>query len=323
MQKHLRQLKKRIKRYIHPELYPWGAILMLHRVDTIDSDRLWYNEHLKLSPAFLDDTLTKLHKKGFSFVSLDELAEIITQKKRARRVLAITLDDGYKDNYTNGVPIFKTHNVPFCIFVATKLPEKNMTYWWYLIEDIILQQNDTVILNNGMSFPCITKEEKESAFLSVREEVLKLPQDNFNSEFKKLLSNYPIDLFAYNDQLPLTWEMISELEGEPLATIGCHTHSHLSMYGCTKEMIIYDIILAQELMQKNAGIKMHHFAYPFGDDIAVKDYHRSIVEELNFDTIATTNEGFVSGHTDLHQLPRLFVTERNAEDIIDCIYYAC
>ena len=124
MRRQLRQLKKSIKRYIHPELYPWGAILMLHRVGIIDPDRLWYNEHLKLSPSFLDDTLTKLHKQGFSFVSLDELAEIITKKRRARRVLAITLDDGYKDNYINGFQIFKDHNAPFCIFVATKLPEK-------------------------------------------------------------------------------------------------------------------------------------------------------------------------------------------------------
>lgn len=315
--------KRFMRRILHPQRYPWGAILMFHRIDNIDHEKLWYNEHLKVSPEFLENFIRCSQKRHLSFVSLDEMSELIRSGKKQRHIVSLTLDDGYKDNFTNGLPVFKIFNIPFCIYVATRLPEKQMTYWWYLIEDIILQQNDTVILNNGMSFPCKTKEEKESAFLSVREEVLKLPQDNFDSEFEKLLSNYPIDLYAYNDQLPLTWEMISELGCEPLATIGCHTHSHLSMYGCTKEMIIDDIILAQELMQKNAGIKMHHFAYPFGDDIAVKDYHRSIVEELNFDTIATTNEGFVSGHTDLHQLPRLFVTERNAEDVIDSICYAC
>jgi peptidoglycan/xylan/chitin deacetylase (PgdA/CDA1 family) len=251
------------------------------------------------------------------------MAEIIHTGKRHRRVVSLTLDDGYKDNFTHGLPVFKALNIPFCIYVATRFPEKQMIYWWYLIEDIILQQSDRIGLSNGMSFPCRTKEEKEMTFLSVREEVLKLPQTNFNAELTKLLSNYPLDVTSYNDQLPLTWEMISQLGKEPLATIGCHTHSHFSMAGCTKEMIIEDIKKAHGLMRQKASVRMHHFAYPFGDDIAVKDYHRKIVEEFEFKTIATTNEGFISSFSDLLQLPRLFVTERNAKDVIDRIYYAC
>lgn len=322
MRRQLRQLKKSIKRYIHPELYPWGAILMLHRVGIIDPDRLWYNEHLKLSPSFLDDTLTKLHKQGFSFVSLDELAEIITKKRRARRVLAITLDDGYKDNYINGFQIFKDHNAPFCIFVATKLPEKNMTYWWYLLEDIIIQ-NERITLSDGSTFICQSKKEKEQTFLDIRKKILTIPHDNFNEYFSELFPSIDIDFNKYNDTLPLTWEMLQQLNKEPLATIGCHTHSHISMSGCSKQMILDDIQLSLNLMKEKAGIQMRHFAYPFGDEVAVKDYHQGIVQELDFKTIATTNDGLLYHTTDVHQLPRIFVTERNAFDILDTLIHSC
>ena len=322
MKRQLRQLKKSIKRYIHSELYPWGAILMLHRVDIIDTDRLWYNEHLKLTPAFLDDTLSKLHKQGFSFVSLDELAEIIKKKRRVRRVLSITLDDGYKDNYTNGLPVFKAHNVPFCIFVATRFPEKNMTYWWYLLEDIILQ-NERITLSDGSTFICQSKQEKEQTFLDIREKILTISQDNFNRHFSDLFPNIDIELNKYNDTLPLTWEMIRQLKDEPLATIGCHTHSHISMSGCSRQMILDDIQLSLNLMKEKAGIQMGHFAYPFGDEVAVKDYHRGIVQELDFKTIATTNDGLLYYTTDVHHLPRIFVTERNASDIINRLILSC
>lgn len=315
--------KRFIRRLLHPQDYPWGAILMFHRIDNINPEKLWYNEHLKVSPEFLERLIKYAQKRHLSFVSLDELSEIIRTNRKVRRVVSITLDDGYKDNFTNGLPIFKMLNIPFCIYVATRFPEKNMIYWWYLIEDIILQQNKNIILNNGKLFPCSTKTEKESTFLSVREEVLKLPQQNLDAELSTLLNQYSLDLTAYNNELPLTWDMIAQLGNEPLATIGCHTHSHLSLSGCTKELIVDDIKKAQHLMHEKASINMCHFAYPFGDGIAVMNYHRSIVEELNFDTIATTNEGFVSDSTDLHQLPRLFVTERNAEHVIDSIYYAC
>ena len=95
--------RREIRRLFHPSLYPWGAILMLHRIDTINPDRLWYNEHLKVSPDYLNGFLTYAKRKGFSFVSLDELVDIISKKKRARRILSITLDDGYKDNYLDAV----------------------------------------------------------------------------------------------------------------------------------------------------------------------------------------------------------------------------
>ena len=322
MRKQLHQLKKKIKRYIHPELYPWGAILMLHRIDNIDANRLWHNEHLKLSPSFLDDTLTKLHKKGFSFVSLDELAEIITKKKRAQRVLSITLDDGYKDNYTYGFPLFKANNTPFCIFVATKFLEKKMTHWWYLLEDIILH-NENITISDGSTFICQSKQDKEQTFLDIREKILTIPQDNFNKDFSGLFSNIDIDLNKYNDTLPLTWEMIRQLKNEPLATIGCHTHSHISMSGCSRQMILDDIQLSLNLMKEKVGIKMRHFAYPFGDSVAVKDYHRGIVQEFDFKTIATTNDGLLYHTTDVHQLPRIFITERNASDILKNLIHSC
>lgn len=295
---------------------------MLHRIDRIDSDRLWYNEHLKLSPSFLDDTLSKLHKKGFSFVSLDELTEIIKKKKRARRVLAITLDDGYRDNYTNGLPVFKAHNVPFCIYVATTFPEKRTTYWWYLIEDLILQ-NDKIALPDGSTFVCQSKQEKEQAFLDIREKILTIPQDNFNEHFADFFSNTDIDLTKYNDTLPLTWEMIKQLGSEPLATIGCHTHSHGSFATCTNKAIIADIEYSKRLMQTKADITMHHFAFPFGDDVAVRPEHISLIKGLGFSTISTTQEGLLHYYTDLQQLPRVFFTERNASVIIEKIHHEC
>ena len=77
------------------------------------------------------------------------------------------------------------------------------------------------------------------------------------------------------------------------------------------------------LTKKKTGIQMRHFAYPFGDDVAVKDYHKDIVQEIGFETIATTNDGLLYHSTDTHQLPRIFVTERNAYDVLNRLYYAC
>lgn len=296
---------------------------MLHRIDTINPERLWYNEHLKISPEFLEDFIKEARKKHFSFISIDELTEIINKKKKCHRIIAITLDDGYKDNYINGLPLFQTFNVPFCIYISTKIPEQCMTYWWYLIEDIILQQDKSIKLSNGKTFPCRTKDEKELAFLSVREEVLKLPQERFDIVFQNLLNQYQVNLTTYNTELPLTWSMIYKIAKEPLATIGSHTHSHISMSGCNKEMILHDIKKSIELLKTKANVLTKHFAYPYGDNIAVKDFHKEIVKELGFYTIASTQEGTLSYHTDPLELPRIFITEHNAYNVLDHLTNIC
>ena len=197
-----------------------------------------------------------------------------------------------------------------------------MTYWWYLLEDIIIQ-NERITLSDGSTFICQSKKEKEQTFLDIRKKILTIPQDNFNEYFSELFPSIDIDFNKYNDTLPLTWEMLQQLNKEPLATIGCHTHSHISMSGCSKQMILDDIQLSLNLMKEKAGIQMRHFAYPFGDEVAVKDYHQGIVQELDFKTIATTNDGLLYHTTDVHQLPRIFVTERNAFDILDTLIHSC
>lgn len=316
------RLRREIQRLLHPSQHPWGAVLMLHRIDAINPDRLWYNEHLKLSPEYLDNFVCVAKKKGFSFVSLDEIAEIISRKKRVRKLLAITFDDGYKDNFSNGLPVLKKHSVPFCIYIATILPEKKMIYWWYIIEDIILTKNN-VVLGDGKTFFCDNKEAKEQTFLSIREDILKLPQEDFEKKFVEMLNRYAIDLYKYNDCLPLTWEMIEKLTSEPLATIGCHTHSHISMAGCSNETIIKDIEKAQRLMSDKAGYKPKHFAFPYGESTAVTQNDVELVKNIGFTTSATTDYGFLNHNTDLLELPRIFVTERNGMQLLEQLSIIC
>lgn len=56
---------------------------------------------------------------------------------------------------------------------------------------------------------------------------------------------------------------------------------------------------------------MHHFAFPFGGTTAVSQHDIELVKRMGFKTSATTKDGLMCYGTDLLELPRLFVTERN------------
>ena len=128
-------LKDLIKYHVFQERYPLlnyfyrhygkgknaiGVVFMLHRVSERIDGNLPNNEHLKISPTFLEKVIVKYKKAGFSFLSLDQLYEIISGKSNiGKPFVCFTMDDGYLDNYENAYPIFKKHQVPFAIFVAT------------------------------------------------------------------------------------------------------------------------------------------------------------------------------------------------------------
>lgn len=311
-----------LSRKFHRPRVPIGAILMLHKIDVPDEKGIWYNQHLKVSPSTIEEMADYAKRHNCRFVSLDEMEEAIRKKKNVRRWIAVTLDDGYQDNYLNGAPVFRKCGIPFTIYVCTKMVKKEMLYWWEILEQLVLSNNE-VILNDGRFFDCSTKELKEKAFLDIREVILKLPQNSLLDSMKAIFANYEIDYNYGNNILGLSWEEIRELSNEPLCTIGNHSYSHNSFTGCTDEMIIRDIRQAAEEMKEKASIEMTHFAFPFGEATAVSKHDIDLIKRLGFKTSATTNEDFICYGTDVLELPRFFVTEKTWKKVIDQIIANC
>src|SRR5438105_3082694 len=112
-----------------------GQILMFHRV-LPETDKLRIHNHksLEVSPEYLENLIQFFKKENYRFVSLDDVMQRGSNSKAQKKFVVFTFDDGYVDNYTYAYPIFKKHNVPFTIYVATSLPDGNAVLWWYLLE---------------------------------------------------------------------------------------------------------------------------------------------------------------------------------------------
>jgi peptidoglycan/xylan/chitin deacetylase (PgdA/CDA1 family) len=297
-----------------------GSILTLHRINQIDPNKILFNEHLKISPEFLEILIKRFRKEKFSFVSIDELFDVLTKKIAAKKLLVFTLDDGYRDNYENALSIFKQHSVPFIIYISTSFPEKQMIFWWYLLEDIILN-NDRIVLNNGEAFLCKHLKEKEAAFIAIRGKIISLNPINYHETLPELFSNYSFETKKYNDTLPLSWDQIKKLASEQLVTIGGHTHSHIALKYCTEKQIIEDIGYSNELFEKYLGKTPEHFCYPYGDSFSISPVETSMIAKMGVKTAVTTEYGNIyKSHVSLlHCLPRIFVTENQQPDLISTL----
>ncbi len=287
-----------------------ATIFMLHRVHPFEDNKLLPNENMKVSPEFLEKFIVELKSKGYEFISLDRLYEILKNGEKVEKQIIFTLDDGYKDNYEIAYPIFKKYNIPFTVYITTSFPEKTAILWWHGLEDIIIE-NSEIILFDDSKYICKTEEEKIDTFLKIREIIISFKQEDFLEKLNELFVSYKIDWFLKYDELAMSWNEIKKLSEDEIVTIAGHTKNHYALNKLIKEDIIKEIVEANELIESKINKKIEHFAYPFGSSNEIEQREFDIVKSLGFKTVTTTRNGNIyPEHINyLECLPRFMLTE--------------
>ena len=110
-----------------------GAIFTLHHVrPEPHRDAFAPNRILDITPQFLARTLERVRELGYDVVT-DRLAD----GSSARRFVAFTLDDGYRDNLTHAAAVFERFDAPFTVYVTTAMPDGCALLWWEHLEDVV------------------------------------------------------------------------------------------------------------------------------------------------------------------------------------------
>lgn len=289
---------------------PLGIIYMLHRIDDFDIKKLYPNENMKISPGFLEKFIID-KKEKYDFISIDDLLRLLQKKKKLNKPFIIfTLDDGYKDNFYKAFPIFKKFNVPFTLYITTGFPDKSALLWWYILEDIIIN-NKNVVLSTGEIFDCDSTEKKNEAFIKLRNIILDLPPKNLRQSFLRLFSGYSFNMEKYINELALTWDEIIEMSRNPLCTIGAHSVSHRKMSFLEYDEITNEIKESRKRIEEQTGKGVYHFAYPFGTKHEINSVVIDLVSNSGFHTSTIAGGGEIRKFgTNPYYLQRVMLTEQ-------------
>jgi peptidoglycan/xylan/chitin deacetylase (PgdA/CDA1 family) len=99
-------------------------IVLFHRVD----DELRDNAISCSSQAF--EAYCRFLGRYFDVVPLAELLGRLKESKPIGGAVAITFDDGYKDNREVAAPILERHGLSACFFIATDFIDTDRVGWW-------------------------------------------------------------------------------------------------------------------------------------------------------------------------------------------------
>jgi peptidoglycan/xylan/chitin deacetylase (PgdA/CDA1 family) len=139
-------------------------VLMYHCI----SDAVWGQPGLFVSPAEFDAQLYFLRDNGYTTVTFEDFPLPASIQKP----VIITLDDGYRDNYTELFPLLKKHTVRVSVFLITDRIDSNFRY---LTEGMILEMDASGLVSfqshsvNHSRLTEITPAEAEEELLRSKE----------------------------------------------------------------------------------------------------------------------------------------------------------
>ncbi len=268
-----------------------GAILNYHRV--LPSSKI-DNSLVNISVS-TDNFINQLNylKKNFNIISLDELLLHLKSKSNEFKI-AITFDDGYRDNLNYAYPILEKFNVPATIYIITKFINNKFIPWWIKLDFFIKnkKKNDSTkkklfnFYKNKLLF---------SDQLTVDKNVLSILGKNKKLKYNKIF---------------LDQKEIQYLSKQKLITIGSHSHSHYNFSQLTEEQTLTEFKTSKFILEKLIKKKILHFSYPYGGPQNINFRFTKLLRNLGFLSAVTTIRKKLY-QPDEFELPRVFVNNDN------------
>lgn len=107
-------------------------VLMYHHID-----QNWQESKLSVSPESFRRQMKFLKDHGYNVIRLTEFIDAIKSGQRLpTRTVAITFDDGYRDNYLYAWPVLKELNLPATIFVVVNLIDTKGYMSWEEVREL-------------------------------------------------------------------------------------------------------------------------------------------------------------------------------------------
>lgn len=235
------------------------------------------------SQRFFKRCIQWMKKNGYFFISVDQLIQYIqNQQEFPKGAVWLSIDDGWKDNIRNIIPVINKYKIPITFFIATDPVENQGIFWWTFFEKC-KEQLPNYFESNSLDLKNIKEKDRK-----------KIIQD-LKKNCKKRIPREAMKI-----------EEVKSLAQNPLVTIGSHTIHHAITINCTDDELEYEIKESKEKLQKWTNKKVKYFSYPNG---RFDGRERKILKESGYKLAVTDKKRFINKNDDLYLIPRIGIKD--------------
>ena len=282
----------------HARRAPAFAIITYHRVND-DGDPFF--------PALPTDVFERQVSHlahAYRILTVEELAERMREGRVPRNAVALTFDDGYRDNLTHAAPILARHGAPATIFLATGFIGTREVPWYDRVALGFKRTERTGLETDwGGRLPLASTAERLASMGRALAHLKGIPGGEVSPFVASLLSELGVvePSGAGNDML--TWDEVRTLRGLGFS-VGAHTVSHPILSRVSPEQARQEIEGSRDAIAAALGPPPRAFAYPNGGADDYTPPVAELVRAAGFTCAVTTRFGLNTATTPAWELRR-------------------
>ncbi len=214
-------------------------------------------------------------KKHFNVIPLNDMFSNKSVSQNNKKNIAITFDDGYKNNLTVALPILEKHQLHATFFIATEGLEENNYLMWPDIFDLLKFDkahreyefnHRTFVKANGMIVCRSTGEAISDVIKKMGRE-----RDDLIREFRlryaidSLLVHVPAEMYSFMSKGDLI-----RFASSSYVDIGSHTHKHYNLANVDAQIAEEELRKSKAILENILQKPVVSIAYPDGsyhDDV--------------------------------------------------------
>jgi peptidoglycan/xylan/chitin deacetylase (PgdA/CDA1 family) len=258
----------------------------------------------------------ELIARRFNAVSLDDIALFLKGEKiLPQKAVAITFDDGYKDNFHFAAPILSRFGIPATFYVLVGAVDRSKAPWYCMLRHAFwtARNQNWTDPTSGTVHDLTDSRTREAAFMDAAGICAKSSPSAREDLVQNAARSLEPEPFPNESGLMMTWDDARTL-AKSGHIVGSHTMTHpnvahVSTHDAHSELTDSKLKLEQEL-----GTPVKHFSYPHPAlNPSWNESTLKITEELGYATAVTTTVGAVRSDARPLAIPRTYIPREESE----------
>jgi peptidoglycan/xylan/chitin deacetylase (PgdA/CDA1 family) len=295
------------------------VVLMYHRVASVRHDP-W---GLAVEPHHFEEQIAYL-KEHRTPMSMGELVHSLGTNSLPANAVAITFDDGYRDNLVNAKPVLAKYGVPATVFLATGYVDSTSPFWWDELATMVLEsahpsqrmevcagepialewgEPEALDLTGTWRAADGPRTKRQQCYLALWSKVQRATVEERDRVMRSLRQSF--ETISAPLAMPMSSVEITSLLADDVVKIGAHTVEHVALTSLSQSESRREIGESGRACSVLSDTPVAGFAYPYGD---VDLETRENVTLAGFGWACTTRSAFVDrDRPDVYDLPRIAV----------------
>jgi len=254
--------------------------------------------------------------RRFNAVSMDDISRFLRgEKSLPPRAVAITFDDGYKDNVRFAAPVLNRFGVAGTFYVLVDSVDRAKAPWYCMLRHAFRTARrprwcDT---ETGRVHDLTDAQARLAAFFRAAETCARSSALAREVWIAATVNSLEPDPFPNESDLMMNWDEARTLV-KAGHIVGSHTMTHPNVAQVSVEDARYELADSKIKLEKEVGAPVKHFAYPHPAlNPQWNETTLKITEEVGYSIAVTTTSGAVRLGARPLAIPRTYIPREESE----------